>query len=153
MGLTSITDEVAVICLLNGTYSMSSQIAPNVSKIVPNLCILHLLLTKVRNSSLVFALDRIHPNIQLVVAVAPDFCTPLITIQRWLDSITTPTPCGISTSAMASATCLVNLSWTCSLRENISASRASFERPRTRSGHYQHGRKKARWLARLRLGI
>ena len=30
----------------------------------------------------VFAELRMQPSMQLVVAVAPDFCTPLITMQR-----------------------------------------------------------------------
>ena len=92
----------------------------------------HRLLRRLRNSSLVLALDRIYPSIQLVVVLAPDFCTPLMTMQRWLDSMTTATPNGFKTSAMARATCFVSLSCTCSLRENISAKRASFESPITR---------------------
>lgn len=74
---------------------------------------------------------------QLVVVVLLVFCTPRMTMQRWEDSITTPTPRGFRTSEMARATCLVRRSCTCSLRENISARRASFDRPRTRrSGMY-----------------
>ena len=87
-----------------------------------------------KNSSLVFALLRMHPNMQLVTVVAPGFCTPRITMHRWLDSITTATPCGLSTSVMARATCFVRRSWTCRRRENISARRAILERPRTRPG-------------------
>lgn len=90
-----------------------------------------------RNSSRVFALDRIHPSIQLVVVVAPVFCTPLMTMHKWLDSIMTATPCGFKTSLIARATCFVRRSWTCSRRENISARRASFERPKTlRFGYF-----------------
>ena len=92
----------------------------------------HLRFKRLRNSSLVFALDRIQPNMQLVVVVAPVFCTPRMTIHKWLDSMTTATPCGLRTSLTARATCFVNLSWTCNRRENISARRASFESPRTR---------------------
>lgn len=51
-----------------------------------NLCISHTctyrLFNKLRNSSLVLALDRIQPNIQLVVVIAPVFWTPLITIHK-----------------------------------------------------------------------
>jgi hypothetical protein len=64
----------------------------------------------VKNSSLVFALDCMHPSMQLVVVVLPTFCTPRITIQRWEDSMTTPTPRGLSTSEMDRATCLVRRS-------------------------------------------
>jgi hypothetical protein len=90
------------------------------------------LLMRFRNSWRVFSLDRIHPSMQLVVVVAPVFCTPRITIQRWLDSITTATPCGWSISDRASATCLVRRSCTWRRRANISAMRASLERPMTR---------------------
>ena len=92
----------------------------------------HRLFRRLKNSSLVFALDLIAPSIQLVVVEAPGFWTPLITMQKWLDSITTATPRGFNTSAIARATCFVNLSCTCSLRENISANRANFDRPMTR---------------------
>lgn len=96
-----------------------------------------LVFRRVKNSSLVFALDLMHPNMQLVVVVLLVFCTPRMTMQRWDDSMTTPTPNGLSTSAIARATCFVRRSWTWSRRENISARRASFERPRTRrSGIY-----------------
>lgn len=83
------------------------------------------------NSSRDFALDRMHPSMQLVVVVAPVFSTPRMTMHKWLDSIMTATPWGFKTSLMASATCFVRRSWTCSRRENISARRASFERPKT----------------------
>lgn len=97
----------------------------------------YLRFNRVKNSSRVLALDRIHPSIQLVVVVLLTFCTPRITMQRWEDSITTPTPRGWRTSEIANATCLVRRSWTWSLRENISARRASFDNPRTRrSGMY-----------------
>ena len=92
----------------------------------------YLLLRRVKNSSLVFALERIHPSMQLVVVVLEVFWTPRITMHKWPDSITTPTPRGFRTSEIAKATCLVSLSWTWSRRENISARRASLERPRTR---------------------
>lgn len=95
----------------------------------------HLLLTRFKNSSRVFALDRMQPSMQLVVVVAPVFCTPLITMHKWLDSITTATPCGFRTSVMAKATCFVNRSCTCSRRENISARRASLESPSTLPAH------------------
>lgn len=52
----------------------------------------YLRFSKLRNSSLVFALDRMQPNIQLVVVVLLVFCTPRITMHRWLDSMTTATP-------------------------------------------------------------
>lgn len=43
----------------------------------------HLLrFSRLRNSSRVFALDLIAPNIQLVVVVALVFCTPLITMHK-----------------------------------------------------------------------
>ena len=100
-------------------------------------CQEHYLCRRVKNSSLVFALDRIHPSMQLVVVVLLVFCTPRITMQRWEDSMTTPTPRGFRTSEMAKATCLVRRSCTWSLLETISARRAIFERPRTRrSGIY-----------------
>lgn len=93
------------------------------------------LFNKLRNSSLVFALLRMHPSIQLVDVELPAFSTPRITMQRCELSITTATPCGLSTSEMASATCFVSRSWTWRRRENISARRASLERPMTlRSG-------------------
>lgn len=78
-----------------------------------------------------------HPNMQLVVVVLPTFWTPRMTMQRWEDSMTTPTPRGCNTSEIAKATCLVRRSWTCNRRENISAKRASLESPSTRrSGMY-----------------
>lgn len=92
----------------------------------------YLLLRRLKNSSLVLAVDLILPSMQLVVVLDPVFCTPRMTMHKWLDSMTTATPWGLRTSDNASATCLVRRSWTCSLRENISAIRASLERPRTR---------------------
>jgi hypothetical protein len=92
----------------------------------------HRLPSRLKNSSLVFALFLIAPNIQLVVVIAPGFCTPRITIHKCELSITTATPCGFNTSLNARATCFVNRSCTCNLRENISAIRASFESPITR---------------------
>jgi hypothetical protein len=47
---------------------------------------------------------------QLVVVVLPDFSTPRMTMHKWEDSITTATPWGFKTSAIASATCFVNRS-------------------------------------------
>jgi hypothetical protein len=85
-----------------------------------------------KNSSLVLAVERMRPSIQLVVVDAPVFCTPRITMQRWLDSTTTATPWGCSISERARATCLVRRSWTWRRRENISAMRASLDRPMTR---------------------
>lgn len=87
--------------------------------------------SKLRNSSRVLALDRIAPSMQLVVVRAVVFSTPLIAMHRWLDSMTTATPRGCNTSSIARATCLVNRSWTCNRRANISASRANLDRPRT----------------------
>lgn len=46
-------------------------------------------------------------------------------------SITTATPIGLMASSTARAICLVRRSCTCSLRENVSAIRASLDRPRT----------------------
>lgn len=92
----------------------------------------HRLFNKLKNSSLVFALFRIAPSMQLVVVVAPAFCTPRITMHRCELSITTATPWGFKTSERASATCFVSRSWTCRRRENISAMRASLLRPITR---------------------
>lgn len=40
------------------------------------------LLTRFKNSSLVFALDRIQPNMQLVMVDAEVFSTPLITMHK-----------------------------------------------------------------------
>lgn len=48
-----------------------------------------------------------------------------------LASITTATPLGLIASSTANATCLVNLSCTCNLLENVSAILASFDRPNT----------------------
>ena len=42
----------------------------------------HLLLSNVKNSSRVFALDRIAPSMQLVVVEEAVFSTPLITIHK-----------------------------------------------------------------------
>lgn len=93
--------------------------------------------TSLRNSSLVFAFSRKQPLIQLVVVLAPVFWTPRITIHRWLASTTTATPCGWRISNMASDTCFVSRSWSCSRRENISTMRAIFDSPMTRpSGIY-----------------
>lgn len=68
------------------------------------------LLSRFKNSSLVLALDLIRPSMQLVVVEAPAFWTPRMTMQRWVDSITTATPCGLRTSDIASATCFVSRS-------------------------------------------
>lgn len=89
------------------------------------------LLRRLKNSSRVLARVLMQPNIQLVVVLEPGFCTPLMTMHKCSISTTTATPSGFKSSAMARATCLVSLSCTWSLRENISASLASFERPRT----------------------
>jgi hypothetical protein len=51
--------------------------------------------------------------------------------QAHVASITTATPIGRIASSIAVAICFVNRSWTCSLRENVSAIRASLESPRT----------------------
>lgn len=93
---------------------------------------------RLRNSSLVLALDRMQPSIQLVIVVAVVFSTPLMTIHKWLDSMTTATPWGFKTSEIASATCFVRRSWTCNRRENISARRANLESPRTRPMMHQY---------------
>jgi hypothetical protein len=45
----------------------------------------YFLLIRFRNSSRVFAAERMAPSIQLVVVVAPVFCTPRMTMQKWLD--------------------------------------------------------------------
>lgn len=50
--------------------------------------------TRFKNSSLVFAVDRMRPSMQLVVVLEPVFSTPRMTMQRWLDSMTTATPWG-----------------------------------------------------------
>lgn len=42
----------------------------------------HLRFNRLKNSSRVFALDRMQPSIQLVVVVAPGFCTPLMTMHK-----------------------------------------------------------------------
>jgi hypothetical protein len=42
----------------------------------------YLRFNRVKNSSRVLALERMHPNIQLVVVVLLTFCTPRITMQR-----------------------------------------------------------------------
>src|SRR3569833_2596064 len=89
---------------------------------------------KLRNSFLVFSFLSKQPNTQLVMVVDFDFSTPRITMHRWLDSKTTATPCGWSTSMTASATFLVSLSWICRRRLNISAIRGSFEMPMTGGG-------------------
>lgn len=111
------------VCLMAELYLMASESYP--------LC------KSARNSSLSEAHDRMDPSMLLVIVVLPTFCMPRMAMQRWEDSMTTPTPRGFSISKMASATCLVRRSCTWSLRENISAKRASLERPRTqRSGIY-----------------
>ena len=46
-------------------------------------------------------------------------------------SMTTATPMGRIASSMAVAICFVRRSCTCSRRENVSAMRASLDRPRT----------------------
>lgn len=90
------------------------------------------LLIRFKNSSLVFAFDRMQPSMQLVVVVAVVFWTPLMTMQKWADSTTTATPWGWSISESARATCFVRRSCTWRRRANISAMRASFDRPMTR---------------------
>ena len=49
---------------------------------LPWLFSCYLLFTRFKNSSLVFALDRMQPNMQLVMVDAEVFSTPLITIHR-----------------------------------------------------------------------
>jgi hypothetical protein len=87
--------------------------------------------TRLKNSFLVFSLFSMQPSTQLVIVVALVFSTPRITIHRWLDSITTATPCGFRTSMTAWATSLVRRSWIWRRRENMSAIRGSFEIPIT----------------------
>lgn len=45
-----------------------------------------------RNSLLALSFVRMHPSIQLLDATLPIFSTPRMAIQRWEDSMTTPTP-------------------------------------------------------------
>ena len=77
------------------------------------------------------ALGSLTLAIVLGTVLAVVFWTPRITMHRWLDSMTTATPCGLSTSMMALATSRVSRSCTCSRRANISAMRGSFEMPMT----------------------
>ena len=60
------------------------------------------LLIMLKNSALVFGLLSKQPRTQLVTVLAPTFCTPLITIQKWELSMTTPTPSGSTASTIAS---------------------------------------------------
>src|SRR6266702_4342644 len=62
------------------------------------LIYLYLRFKRFKNSSRVFAVDLMRPSMQLVTVLYPVFLTPLMTMQSWLDSITTATPCGWSTS-------------------------------------------------------
>jgi hypothetical protein len=57
--------------------------------------------TRLKNSFLVFSRFSMHPSTQLVIVVALVFSTPRITMHRWLDSMTTATPCGFNTSMTA----------------------------------------------------
>lgn len=88
-------------------------------------------LTRCINSSLVFVLFLNAPNILLVMVVAVVFSTPLITMHKWLLSMTTATPNGLKIASMAIATCLVNLSCSCNRLANISAILANLLNPRT----------------------
>lgn len=108
----------------------------------------------VRNSSRVFCCVRKQPSMHEVVVIAPGFCTPRIVIHKCLKynvsavstarhdadetrnrthvaSMTTATPRGLIASSTAIAICFVRRSWTCSLREKVSAMRASLESPNT----------------------
>ena len=86
---------------------------------------------RLKNSALVFWFDSKHPRTQLVTVFAPTCCTPLITIQKWLLSMTTPTPSGSRASTKASTICCVRRSCTCNRRANTSAIRAIFDNPMT----------------------
>lgn len=74
------------------------------------------LLISVRNSSRVFGSSLKTPNMVLVTVLLFIFWTPRITMHMWVASMTTPTPVGCRASVIATAICLVNLSWTCSRR-------------------------------------
>ena len=63
--------------------------------------------------------------------IVPGLRTPRITAQRWVASITTPTPCGSSRSWRKSAICWVSRSWTWRRRLYISTTRGIFDSPMT----------------------
>lgn len=86
---------------------------------------------RLRNSFLVFSFFSKQPRTQLVRVLLPVFSTPLMTMHRWLDSMTTATPWGFNTSIMAFATSFVSRSWIWRRRAYISAIRGSFEMPMT----------------------
>lgn len=87
--------------------------------------------TRLRNSLRVLDLRSKQPRTQLVI-VELDVCwTPRMTMHRWLDSMTTATPWGLSISMMAWATSFVRRSWIWRRRAYISAMRGSLDRPMT----------------------
>src|SRR6266571_2676821 len=88
--------------------------------------------TSLRNSSRVFASWSSAPRSALVTVLEFCFSTPRIIMQRWYASITTPTPCGSSTSMSASATWSVSRSCTWSRRAKTSITRGILERPTRR---------------------
>ena len=123
----------------------------------PHFIVNFYFLMRFKNSSRVFGSSRNLPIIDEVTVKLPGFWTPLIVMHMWLGmeckikedkyknkqtppvplfylaSTTTATPCGWRIVSMATAICLVNLSWTCSLLEYISAIRANLLRPKTLS--------------------
>jgi len=69
------------------------------------------------------------PSTADVIVNAPGFLTPRSVIQVCSASMTTITPTGASLSKSVCAICCVKRSWTCKRRANISAMRASFDKP------------------------
>ena len=74
--LSQLATTPHVVCI--GWGPVSDSLLPSPVEFV----LRHLLLMRARNSSLVFALDLMHPSMAEVVQVAPVFCTPRITMQR-----------------------------------------------------------------------
>src|ERR1700720_2233905 len=83
--------------------------------------------TRLRNSSRVRGSSRITPSRRLVVSVDPSVFTPRNVMQLCSASITTPTPCGLRMSWMASAISAASFSWICRRRANPCTTRASLE--------------------------
>lgn len=63
-----------------------------------------------KNSPRVLDLDSKHPSTQLVTVDVAVCSTPRITMHKWLDSMTTATPCGFNISMIALATSFVRRS-------------------------------------------
>src|SRR5579871_2738847 len=88
-------------------------------------------LSSERNSSRATLLLRNSPSMALVTVWGRCFSTPRIIIQKWLASHLTATPRGAMASWIASATCWVRRSCTCSRRANMFTIRGILLSPMT----------------------